>query len=281
MIPKPPLSVLFLFALCLLPFTLGLASNDLVSQSKLVLRDTIPSSPPWVGSFPNPPACVPTSSTDDCPWDQALVDFCSATQCTATLAGGCMIYAKVVDAGCVCANLTQNRCQRTCTLWWQRASVLTWMNQTCTQLGNWTGLASDWKYQLNVLVSDLAPSAWGVKRQNSSSVAAGDSILTCPSSTAKLGLFAAVNVAMAILVPILGRRTIVHRATFGRLGRPHSRGWLLTGPVTIFLHLLSNTLNALMIKNTAGYSNVSIWRLVLLWCTRPRYVKCSSIPCLL
>jgi hypothetical protein len=49
-----------------------------------------------------------------------------------------------------------------------------------------------------------------------------------------------------------------------------SRGWLLTGPVVLCLHFIGNAINARLIKDTPGFSDVNIGGLVLLWCTRPR-----------
>jgi hypothetical protein len=93
---------------------------------------------------------------------------------------------------------------------------------------------------------------------------------SCPSDGAKLGVFAAVNIAMAICMPLLGRRTVVQRITFGLLGKPNSSGWLFTGPLVIALHFASNVVNTYLIKSTPGYSQVNFWELVLLWFTRPR-----------
>jgi hypothetical protein len=75
---------------------------------------------------------------------------------------------------------------------------------------------------------------------------------------------------MALLTPILGRRTVVQRVTFGIFGKPHSRGWYLTGPLTVVLHIVSNAANAWMVKRTKGFYQVHTGELMLLWLTRPR-----------
>jgi hypothetical protein len=46
--------------------------------------------------------------------------------------------------------------------------------------------------------------------------------------------------------------------------------WLLSAVISVALHVTSNFVNALLVKRTPGYSDVSIWALTLMWCTRPR-----------
>lgn len=75
---------------------------------------------------------------------------------------------------------------------------------------------------------------------------------------------------MAVLTPILGRRDVMKRLSLGLCGHRGSKLWILTGPLTAVLHILSNTVAAVMIKHTPGYSNVDAGQLILLWCTRPR-----------
>jgi len=75
---------------------------------------------------------------------------------------------------------------------------------------------------------------------------------------------------MAIAVPFLGRRTFVEYITKGVCGKPHSRGWLFTGPAAIILHFGSNAINAYLIHQTSGFEQINVGKLILLWCTRPR-----------
>jgi hypothetical protein len=92
----------------------------------------------------------------------------------------------------------------------------------------------------------------------------------CPSTGAKLGAFAAVNIIMAVILPILGRRSIIFMVTCGLLGRPDSHLWWLSGILTIALHVVSNAINAVLIQRTPGFASLNVGQLVLLWCTRPR-----------
>jgi hypothetical protein len=75
---------------------------------------------------------------------------------------------------------------------------------------------------------------------------------------------------MAIAVPVIGRRTVIQRITFGIFGKPHSRGWLFTGPIAISFHFISNAINAYSIRGTPGFEQVNAGQLILFWCTRPR-----------
>lgn len=92
----------------------------------------------------------------------------------------------------------------------------------------------------------------------------------CPSNAAKLGIFAAVNAAMLIATLILGRRTFINKLTCGWLGAAHSKWWFVSAIVVVALQLVSNLLNAILIRRVPGYSHISIGGLTMLWCTRPR-----------
>ncbi|KAH8646017.1 hypothetical protein BGZ60DRAFT_535748 [Tricladium varicosporioides] len=183
-----------------------------------------------------------------------------------------------------CANITyESTCNGTCNLSWERADIILWMNRTCNATARWTGLPNSWMSLLNVQESELVPKHWGIgwknvslatdrSNQGRSDIKGSKASDTqhCPSNAAKLGIFAAVNIAMALAVPILGRRTTVEKITFGICGKPQSRGWLLTGPLGIAFHIASNPINAYIIHMSPGYLHVEIGQLILLWCTRPR-----------
>jgi hypothetical protein len=79
-----------------------------------------------------------------------------------------------------------------------------------------------------------------------------------------------VNIFMLLLIPIVTRRTVIKKLTFGYFGRQESRYWYFTGLVAVGLHLASNAANAAIIKGTPGYGNTSIKDLTFFWCTRPR-----------
>jgi hypothetical protein len=73
----------------------------------------------------------------------------------------------------------------------------------------------------------------------------------CNTSTSeKLGVFAAVNIVSAILLPILGRRTVVHKLTFGLFGHLGSRWWPLMGVLSALLNVFANLANAYVIRST-------------------------------
>jgi hypothetical protein len=46
--------------------------------------------------------------------------------------------------------------------------------------------------------------------------------------------------------------------------------WIIVGPLTVVLHIVSNTVGALLIRSTPGYQDIDVGQLILLWCTRPR-----------
>jgi hypothetical protein len=93
----------------------------------------------------------------------------------------------------------------------------------------------------------------------------------CPSPSANLAVFAAINVAMLIFTPLLGRRTFVNKLTMGMLGQPGSQfGWRVVGPLTVAMQVMANGINIALIKSIPEYANVSAGRLMMLWLARPR-----------
>jgi hypothetical protein len=165
--------------------------------------------------------------------------------------------------------------------WWDRAAVLDYLVQICGSVPA-TGRSLPFfppNYDTEKLIkaAEMLPWKWAEIRPEDSTVDDDNNSIvntendrTCPSAAGKLGSFAAVNVVMALILPILGRRTVWNRLTRGRFGKANSHSWLWTGLAGIGLHLASNAVNAAIIQSSPGYSDVSIGHLTLLWCTRPR-----------
>ena len=200
---------------------------------------------------------------------------CTSTRCQMDDTGNCTATLSV-DRSCFCQDLSYDiSCSGSCSLSWERKEKLQWLNQTCSSAPSWAGLPSNWTSLLNIQEDELLPWHWGVQIIESStnitdSTGAPHSQHICPSTAAKLGAYAAVNVAIAFLVPILGRRTVINRLTFGLCGKPWSRMWPLTGAISNGLQLGSNLINAYYVKSVPGFEKVPIRELTLLWCTRPR-----------
>lgn len=70
--------------------------------------------------------------------------------------------------------------------------------------------------------------------------------------------FTAVNLTMALPLPIVGRRTVIKKLTFSYFGRQESRRWYLTEPLTAGLSLTSNAINAVIVKRVAGFEETDI-----------------------
>lgn len=142
-------------------------------------------------------------------------------------------------------------------------------------MAGWDGLPKNWTSLLSVQEWELLPWSWQVRANNGQASHRNGTFNksgsdTCPSTAAKLTAFAAANIAMAILVPIIGRRDVMKKLTRGFCGRRGSRMWILVGPLTVVLHIVSNTVGALLIRSTPGYQDIDVGQLILLWCTRPR-----------
>ena len=214
-------------------------------------------------------ACTPSLTDTDA--------NCTSTRWKLDSSGNCTELVYAVERACICRNLSYERpCNAGfCGLVWERQDHLNWLNSTCSPVSGWNGLPGNWTQLLNVQDSDLLPWRWQVQMPGfatnfTKGTSAADSPPYCPSTGAKIGVYAAVNAAIAVLVPVLGRRTVIHRLTFGVFGNPWSRSWLITGPISIVLQLASNLINAYAVTQMPGFSHVPIGDLTLLWCTRPR-----------
>ncbi|KAH6666630.1 hypothetical protein B0J14DRAFT_705126 [Halenospora varia] len=151
---------------------------------------------------------------------------------------------------------------------------------TCLSVPGWAGLRSNWTSLLKVQPDEFPPWYWGVKTKTPStnSVTLNSSMdqteHLCPSKAAKLGAFAAVNVAMVLIVPLVGRRThgkarvtimALHRNSFRiciycqqccqrtpyRKDRGFSRGLNIESGLTL-VHSTPNGLDDHFIHSMAG-----------------------------
>ncbi|KAE9372545.1 hypothetical protein N431DRAFT_466789 [Stipitochalara longipes BDJ] len=203
--------------------------------------------------------------------NQTLYEQNITTRCQS--ASSCPQPTEAVDWPDFCNTIQYGQtCSNSCNDWWERGDLATWMSSTCSRVDQWTGLPANWSYLFHPLRKDLVPWHWNVSWSPVVEESATEVLKPphCPSTGAKLGAFAAVNAAMAIIMPVLGRRSVIFIVTFGLLGKPDSNLWWLSGILTVSLHILSNAINAILIQRTAGFASVDVGQLVLLWCTRPR-----------
>jgi hypothetical protein len=193
---------------------------------------------------------------------------CSSTRCGSVDQDGDCNSVTAVSLECFCSQVKYGiSCTNNCGLSWERAQYLNWLNEVCSPIGPGTSLPSNWTSLLSVQRSEMLPGSWQVAFNISPS---GASQPNCPTASNKLLGFAAVNIAMLLLIPFIGRRTVIKKLSFGLLGRQESRYWYYTGLLAVGLHLASNASNAAIIKSTNGYENTSIKDLTFFWCTRPR-----------
>ncbi len=196
-------------------------------------------------------------------------------------ASSCAQPTESVDWPEFCTSIQYGQtCSNSCTHWWEREDLATWMSTTCSRANDWTGsLPADWSsIFLHPLRKYLIPWHWNVSWSppNQKSVTASRKAVHtpvaphCPSTGAKLGAVAAVNIIMAVILPRLGKRSNIFMVTCALLGRPDSQLRWLSGILTISLHALSNAINAVLIQRTHGFASVNVSQFVFLWCTRPR-----------
>ncbi|KAF8855318.1 hypothetical protein BDZ45DRAFT_506509 [Acephala macrosclerotiorum] len=173
----------------------------------------------------------------------------------------------MVDMECFCSDVKYgDTCTGNCGLAWERAQYLNWLNDTCFPLGNVSTMPGNWTTLLSVQRSEMIPGSWDL----TPNLASTTPKQSHPPNSSKLLVFAGVNFAMLVLVPILGRRTTIKFLTFGHLGHQDVGSWYYTGPVTVVLHVASNAINAAIVKSVPGFEHTSITALTFFWCTRPR-----------
>ena len=212
--------------------------------------------------------------------------------------GNCRDSGKFVNTTQYCSGLAgvTDYCPNACTYGNEPRSLFSFLNTTCTLgapvmmgwrnttlakeekwLAQWIPSLLPWDWAVQSHAHAIEPSSRGI--QITDPMASSTPYIsvrssgagTCPTSTSqKLGVFAAVNVMSACLLPILGRRTFVQKVTFGLGGRMGSRGWYLLGFAAACMQIASNVINAYIIRITPGYEHISFTALALLWCTRPR-----------
>ncbi|KAF2679979.1 hypothetical protein K458DRAFT_345854 [Lentithecium fluviatile CBS 122367] len=241
-------------------------------QDKLLIMNSSYGAPSNFTSWPkcaNAANCYSAlnGSVTNCAQTLCEVDFATSL-CNSTITG--------VKPECFCSPVSyENTCNTNCKLSWEREEYLNWMNTTCSPVYSWGGLPSNWVDLLQVQDTELLPWSWRIQIAEGAQSAQDPALARteaghCPSVAQKLAAFAAVNAAMALLTPILGRRDVMKKITFGVFGKRASMMWLLTGPLTVLLHVASNAIAALLIKRTRGFEGVDVGQLILLWCTRPR-----------
>ncbi|OCK83081.1 hypothetical protein K432DRAFT_379848 [Lepidopterella palustris CBS 459.81] len=96
----------------------------------------------------------------------------------------------------------------------------------------------------------------------------------CPSSTAILGTFAAINILSSLLGVAVGHRKVVKTLTFGLLGSKDDISAILFVQwlIPLACQLGSNAINAYLMSKVPGYTvTFPIGQLVVLYAARPRF----------
>lgn len=193
---------------------------------------------------------------------------CSCTRCSSVDQSGNCNSVSALSLECFCPQVKYGvSCTSNCILSCEQAQLLNWFNETCFPAGNGTSLPSNWTSLLPVQRSEMLPRGWSVASDISSSAG---SLYQCLSASGKLWAFAAVNIAMFLLIPFISRRTAIKNVTWGYFGRQESRHLYYTLLAAVRHHLSSNAVNVVIIQRTAGYEDTSIKDLTFFWCTRPR-----------
>ena len=112
---------------------------------------------------------------------------------------------------------------------------------------------------------------WEVK-YNPAGIPNATATYKCPTKTGELGSFVVVNIVTVLASFIFGHRQVLKRLTCKMCGDMDSstKRWFLSGAISAAISIGANAINAKLIKQTPGFGNISVTKLVLLWCARPR-----------
>lgn len=221
-------------------------------------------------SFPWP-SCLKAGNHTDCQLNSTETS-CVRTVCSDVDSHGSCNSTDMISMQCFCSQVKYgSSCSANCGLSWERAQYLNWLNNTCfSKVDPGISLPLNWTSLLPVQRSEMLPWKWQLSSDISPSGEISNPQVQCPSASSKLLAFAAVNIAMLLLMPIISRRTVIKKLTCRFFGRQESKRWYITGPIGVGLHLASNAVNAAIIKSTAGFQHTDIKTFTIFWCTRPR-----------
>ncbi|KAH0550925.1 hypothetical protein GP486_007709 [Trichoglossum hirsutum] len=212
-----------------------------------------------------------------------------AVDCTPLYAAATTCYNVISPRDCFCPNVLNNTCSAICRQRDQPAGYLHWVLGICANpISPWNSsdkggvqFRMDWPdYQplADTAYDNLFPWQWRIefradevggkntsgKDRNNTTAAP-----SCPSYTAKLGVFAAVNATIIFVTLIFGRSDVMQFLTRNLLGRP-GRWWWTVAFVNGIIAFGGNLIIAHMIRRTPGFANIDTTHLALLWIARPR-----------
>ncbi|KAF2027781.1 hypothetical protein EK21DRAFT_71044, partial [Setomelanomma holmii] len=204
-----------------------------------------------------------------------LTDRCMTDACELDSSGYCNVK-RAIDRACFCRKINYDTCKQACHIFEARIEYVKWLHDLCGNEEEWHGLPKHWRQQLAVPNRrELLPWRWSIKpTQTSTSTSISDSKYSipkqiCASTDWKLGSLILVNMA-TIFAGCLCLWPSAKSAAHPVLHDPHSSPWPLRGLAIAVFHLGANWLNAVVVQSTPGYEDVSILRMVFLWCSMPR-----------
>ncbi|KAH7080629.1 hypothetical protein BKA63DRAFT_506804 [Paraphoma chrysanthemicola] len=201
---------------------------------------------------------LPKRVTAVSPRVPGLVDRCTTDACEPDSDGYCKVK-RAVDRACFCQSMSYDDCQGPCRLFETRIDFVEWLHGLCGQIREWHGLPKHWHQVAAPTPTEMIPWQWRVTYSS-------DRRHTKTSSTRvttkwKLASVFLINSA-TLIAGLYAQKYRCYDA--------YSRGWLVPGYGIAALQLAANWINASLVQLTAGYDNISIIRLALLWCSMPR-----------
>ena len=175
--------------------------------------------------------------------------------------------------GCYCQALSRTNCSSLCaSTAGDRLTYYQWVMGTCSSNATFSRVWPEMQVRLTSIYEDLIP--WEINLQPLNNT--GDHLI-CPSNSTKIASFAVINILVCLASLVPGRRTIVHRMTFGLCGKEGSSLWPLISLLVVVFNILANLVNALLIKRSSDFSSVPVGTLILFWMSRPRMAWIATL----
>jgi hypothetical protein len=226
-----------------------------------------------------PPSCVNAVSTS-CPQLQTTASSCVPNGTNNS------------PQSCFCPTLSNSSCADICRKDGDTADYLRWALSLCNNYSLYDGanhrftqIWKDFGQLEHTAYLNLFPWSWVVqynaKYDHRPQPLPGQpplGPLKCPSQLTKLLSFALINISVFIISLYLGRRTVIHKLSFGKLGDPKGSGmWIVASVFFLGLSIAANFLNAHLVRSTPGFGSVPLGDLMLLRCSRPRIAWATAI----
>ncbi|PYH69983.1 uncharacterized protein BO88DRAFT_387077 [Aspergillus vadensis CBS 113365] len=213
------------------------------------------------------PKCVvdmPKKVTD-------LKDQCAADACELDSSGYCQV-TRAVDRECFCHNISYDSCEGSCQIFETRIEYIEWLQNLCGNIQDWNGLPDNWRQLSAPTLVEMVPWQWALKPSMAPDSQPGDIKATeaCPPTQWKFESFAIVNIATFCALLLSHKKNMRRSKHIHSEHSPQPLGWAFKGIILATVQIFAHFSSSILVQNVRGYEEVSIFQLMLLWCSMPR-----------